>query len=104
MANKTKAPVKKKKQKKSFILTLALVLVVGYFIITIIDLQLEIRDRKEVYEQLDNEYEQIVADNNRLQAIVDNDDKSAYMEQVAREKLGFVMPNEKVFYDITPGA
>lgn len=104
MVNKTKAPVKKKKQKKSFILTLALVLVVGYFIITIIDLQLEIRDRKEVYEQLDNKYEQIVSDNNRLQAIVDNDDKGAYMEQVAREKLGFVMPNEKVFYDITPGA
>ena len=41
---------------------------------------------------------------NRLQAIVDSDDKGAYMEQVAREKLGFVMPNEKVFYDITPGA
>lgn len=104
MATKTKAPAKNKKQSKSFILTLALVLVVGYFIITIIDLQLEIRDRKEVLEQLDNEYEQIISDNSRLQAIVDNEDKGAYMEQVAREKLGFVMPNEKVFYDITPGA
>lgn len=104
MAAKAKAPAKKKKKSRSFILTLALILVVGYFIITIIDLQLEIRDRKEVYEQLDNEYEQIVTDNNRLQAIVDSDDKGAYMEQVAREKLGFVMPNEKVFYDITPGA
>lgn len=104
MATKSKAPAKKKKQSRSFILSLALVLVVGYFIITIIDLQLEIRERKEVYEQLDNEYEQIVSDNNRLQAIVDNEDKSSYYEQVAREKLGFVMPNEKVFYDITPGA
>lgn len=104
MATERKAPAKNKKQSRSFILTLALILVVGYFIITIIDLQLEIRDRKEVYEQLGNEYEQIVSENNRLQAIVDNEDKSAYMEQVAREKLGFVMPNEKVFYDITPGA
>ena len=104
MATKTKAPAKKSKQKRSFILTLALVLVVGYFIITIIDLQLEIRERKEVYAQLDSEYEQIISDNNRLQAIVDNEDKSAYMEQIAREKLGFVMPNEKVFYDITPSA
>ena len=104
MSTKSKAPAKKKKQSRSFILSLALVLVVGYFIITIIDLQLEIRERKEVYEQLDNEYEQIVSDNNRLQAIVDSEDKSNYYEQVAREKLGFVMPNEKVFYDITPGA
>lgn len=104
MAQKKSAPVKKRKQQKSFILTLALVLLVGYFIITIISLQVEIRDRKEVKEQLDIEYEQILADNERLQAIVDSEDKGDYMEQIAREKLGFVMPNEKVFYDITPGA
>lgn len=104
MAQKKSAKAKKHVQKRSFILTLALVLVVGYFIITIIGLQVEIRDRKEVKEQLDAEYEQIIADNNRLQSIVDSEDKGAYMEQVAREKLGFVMPNEKVFYDITPGA
>lgn len=104
MAQKTKAPAKKRKQKKSFILSLALVLLVGYFIITIISLQVEIRDRKEVKEQLDMEYEQILSNNERLQAIVDSEDKGDYMEQVAREKLGFVMPNEKVFYDITPGA
>ena len=80
MANK-KTP--KKKQSRSFILTLGLVLLVGYFVITIIGLQLSIKDR--------------------LQAIVDSEDKSDYMEQIAREKLGFVMPGEKVFYDVTPG-
>ncbi len=104
MAQKKPAKTQKRKQKKSFILSLALVLLVGYFIITIIDLQLEIRDRKEVKEQLDMEYEQILTENERLQAIVDSEDKGSYMEQVAREKLGFVMPNEKVFFDITPGA
>ena len=26
-----------------------------------------------------------------------------YIERVAREKLGYVMPDEKVYYDITPG-
>lgn len=104
MAKKTKAPAKKRKQSRSFILTLALVLLVGYFVITIIGLQIEIRDRKEVKEQLDKEYEQIITENERLQAIVDSEDKGPYMEQIAREKLGFVMPNEKVFFDITPGA
>lgn len=44
-----------------------------------------------------------VAKNDRLQSIVDSDDKSDYIEQVAREKLGFVLPGEKVFYDVTPG-
>ena len=48
-------------------------------------------------------YEQQLEQNDRLQAIVDSEDKSDYIEQIAREKLGFVMPGEKVFYDVTPG-
>ena len=101
MAN-TKSP--KKKQSRSFILTLGLVLLVGYFVITIIGLQLSIRERKGVLEQMQSAYEQQLEQNDRLQAIVDSEDKSDYIEQIAREKLGFVMPGEKVFYDVTPGA
>ena len=100
MAN-TKTP--KKKQSRSFILTLGLILLVGYFVITIIGLQLSIRERKGVLEQMQSAYEQQLEQNERLQAIVDSDDKSDYIEQIAREKLGFVMPGEKVFYDVTPG-
>ena len=96
-----KAP--KKKQSRSFILTLGLVLLVGYFVITIIGLQLSIKDRQGVLEQMQSAYEQQLEQNDRLQAIVDSEDKSDYMEQIAREKLGFIMPNEKVFYDVTPG-
>ena len=44
-----------------------------------------------------------VEENERLQAIVDSEDKSEYLEKIAREKLGFIKPNEKVFYDVTPG-
>jgi cell division protein FtsB len=97
----TKAP--KRKQKKSFILTLGLVLLVGYFVITIIGLQLSIKERQGVLEQKNAAYEQQLEQNDRLQSIVDSDDKSEYMEQIAREKLGFIMPGEKVFYDVTPG-
>lgn len=100
MAN-TKSP--KKKQSRSFILTLGLVLLVGYFVITIIGLQLSIKERKGVLEQMQSAYEQQLEQNDRLQAIVDSEDKSDYIEQIAREKLGFVMPGEKVFYDVTPG-
>ena len=100
MAN-TKSP--KKKQSRSFILTLGLVLLVGFFVITIIGLQLSIRERKGVLEQMQSAYEQQLEQNDRLQAIVDSEDKSDYIEQIAREKLGFVMPGEKVFYDVTPG-
>ncbi len=102
MAKRKTAP--KKVQKRSFILTLGIILLVGYFVISIISLQSTIKERRAELEQKNAAYEQQLADNERLQSIVDDEDKSEYMEQVAREKLGFVMPGEKVFYDVTPGA
>ena len=91
-------------RKKSFILTLGLVLLIGYFVITFFSLRLSIKERRSVWEQKNVEYQQQVAENERLKSIVESEDKSEYIEQVAREKLGYVMPGEKVFYDVTPGA
>lgn len=101
---KTKAKKTKRVQKKSFILTLGLVLLVGYFVITFIGLQLDIRESRTELNRKTEAHQQQLKENERLQAIVDSEDKSAYIEQVAREKLGYVMPGEKVFYDVTPGA
>ena len=91
-------------RKKSFILTLGLVLLIGYFVITFLSLQLSIKERSSVLEQKNVAYQQQIAENERLKSIVESEDKSEYIEQVAREKLGYVMPGEKVFYDVTPGA
>lgn len=94
----------KKKRVKSFLLTLGLILFVGYFVMTIIGLQLSVRESKAELAQKTAELGELQAQNERLQSVVDNEDKSDYIEQVAREKLGYGMPGEKVFYDITPGA
>ena len=91
----SKAP--KAKQTKSFILTLALVLLVGYFVITIIGLQFSIKERQDVLEQKNAVYEEQVEENNRLQAIVDSEDKSEYLEKIAREKYLMKKPNEDIF-------
>ncbi len=101
MATKKNAP---KKQSKSFILTLAMILLVGYFVITIIGHRIAIKDKKAELEQKNQTLQEQYAENDRLKSIVDSDDKSEYIEQVAREQLGFGMPDEKVFYDVTPGA
>lgn len=93
-----------KKQSKSFILTLALILLVGYFVITIIGHRIAIKEKNEELEQKNQILQSQYAENERLEAIVESEDKSEYIEQVAREQLGFGMPNEKVFYDVTPGS
>ena len=98
-----KAKKKKGKAKHSFILTLLLVLAVGYFTISLIDTQLKIKEREKTAEQVSAQYEQQLAEHDRLQKVADGGSQEDYIERVAREKLGYVMPDEKVYYDITPG-
>ena len=98
MANKNK-----KRPKISFVLILGLILLTGYFVITIAGLRIDIKERKQVLKETQQQLEEKEKQNERLQAILDAEDKKSYIEQVARDKLGYVMPGEKVFYDITPG-
>lgn len=91
-----------KKPKRSFILILGLILIIGSFTITIVSKQLEIREKKQEKAQKQQALEQQLYENQYKQSVLDDDDKSDFLEQEAR-KLGFGYPNEKVFYDITPG-
>lgn len=92
-----------KKAKHSFILSLALLLVAGYFVIGLVQSQMDIREKQNEIAAAKAQYQQELDENERLQAVANGGDQSAYMERVAREKLGYVMPDEKVYYDITPG-
>ena len=67
---KTNQKSSKRVQSNSFILTLALVLLVGYFVITIIGLQFQIRDAKAEKDQLTDALQMQLAENNKLQSIV----------------------------------
>ena len=102
-AAKVKKASRAKKRKHSFILSLALLLVAGYFVISLVQTQLQIKEREKKVEEVSAQYEQQLAENERLQQVVDGGDQNEYIERVAREKLGYVMPDEKVYYDITPG-
>lgn len=81
----------------SFILTLSLCLLLGYFLIQIISINIQAKERKEVLNAKEAAYQQQIAENEQKQAVVENPDKSEYMEKIARE-LGYGMPGEKVFY------
>ncbi len=101
MAKKAKKKIKMK-PKHSFILSLALLLAVGYFLISFVSATIDIREKEKEQAEVHARYEAQMAENERLQSVVDGGDEKEYIERVAREKLGYVMPNEKVYYDITP--
>lgn len=92
----------KRRPKRSFILILGLILIIGSFTITIVGKQLEIREKKQERAQKQQVLQQQQRENDYLKSVLQSDDKSNFMEQEAR-KHGYGYPNEKVFYDVTPG-
>ena len=102
MSGKAKKKNAKKEQKFSFILLIGLLFMVGYFAISFVNIRLNIRQREKQVAELKAELEQQLAENDRLQGVLDGEDQEEYIERIAREKLGYVMPGEKVYYNVTP--
>lgn len=94
---------KEKKSSRSFFLTLALIAVMGYFVISLISLQIEIRDKSQEVQDAQAQYEEIQLENEELESFLANGDESTYIERIARDILGYVLPGERVYYDISSG-
>lgn len=99
------AKKKKKKQNKTFsiILIAACCLVLLYFGIRFIKAQAEINTKEAQLNALESTYDEQTGKNEELKDALSEGDESALAEEYARQK-GYVMPDERVYVDITPGA
>lgn len=88
------------KRKKSIILELAIVAVAVYVIVSLVQLQVQISEADRKCEEVSAAYENQQLENSELQRLLENGNEEEYIERVAREQLGFVKPDEKVFYDV----
>ena len=102
MSSKAKKKTAKKEQRFSFILLIGLLFMVGYFAISFVNIRININQREKQVAELKAELEQQLAENDRLQGVLDGEDQEEYIERIAREKLGYVLPGEKVYYNVTP--
>lgn len=94
---------KRKKNNRSFFLTLALVAIMGYFVISLVSLQIEIKDKSQQVSDAKQVYEEKVLENEELESFLNEGDESAYIERIARDVLGYVLPGERVYYDVSSG-
>lgn len=76
----------------------------GYFAITLIQLQIEISEKKETLAQVQAQYNEKVAENEELEKVIEGGNEDEYIERIARDSLGYVKPGEKVYYDISFGS
>ena len=84
------------KKKLAFYIVTGLALI--YFIATLITQQLSISQQNRI-EELQSRVSEAQQQAESLKTEVDNLNNPEYIERIAREQLGLVRPNERVFID-----
>ena len=91
--------VKKEKAKKDIFLRLAVVAFGVYTIATLVTQQIEIREQKAYLENIQQQCEAQEMENLEVERLLSQGDDESYVEKVARDKLDYAYPDEKVFVD-----
>ncbi len=86
-----------KRRQINVFLLLAVVAFSLYAAYTLITLQMEIGQKEQEAQLLQEEIELQLLENAKLQDILDAGLDDAYIEKVARSKLGLAMPGERLF-------
>ena len=71
----------------------------AYGCITLMNMKSKVAEASRTETQLQTEIEAIQEMNASLQYAIDNQDDPDTIEDIARDKLGLVMPEERIFYD-----
>ena len=94
IANKKKSPVK-------MIVRLCFILFAIYVVYNLVLLQIQINEKNEELKILENEiYSQNLV-NQQLEENVNAELTDEEIAEIAREKLGYSLPGERIFIDIT---
>lgn len=89
------------KKRVSFFVRLIVAILAVSGAVTLVNLQIQISEKKEQQELLQAQLDSQKLKNAELESIVSGENSEEYIAEIAREKLDYVKPGEKVFVDIS---
>lgn len=92
---------KKKRKNKSIMLRVLILGVCVYMIATLSGLWNTLNQSRKDLEELKAQYAEEQNDIEELRTMLEDGSQSQIIEKAARERLGFVYPDEQVFIDIS---
>ena len=92
--------VKKKKKKTDLFFKLALFLIAIISAVQLISIHSSISANEEQLAKLEQELAVTTAENEQLQQQLEQGVTDEYIENIAREQLGYVSPFERIFIDV----
>ncbi len=91
----------KKNKKANPLLRLVLALCVVYFAFSLVGGQLELRNRREELAGLQQKLEDQRIANKETERLISMNEDETYIERIAKDRLGYAFPDERVFIDFS---
>lgn len=92
---------RKNKKDRSIFLRIFILIVCGYFTVTLANLWGELNDSKKELARLQKQLADEQVEAEELRAMLKEESNTPLIEKAARERLGYVYSNEQVFVDIS---
>lgn len=86
-------------RRSHWLTALVIVGVIAYAIFALMNMRTKVAEANETEQQLRQKMEQIQEENAALQYAIDHQYDDKTIEDIARDRLGLVLPDEKIFYD-----
>ena len=90
-----------KKPKKGIFLRIAAVAFAVYLLYSLISMQADINGKQNELEELRQQYTESLIRNEELQKTLDSYGTDEFVEEQAREKLGYAYPEEHFYIDVS---
>lgn len=95
---------KKRRGPVSFLASIAALLFAGFAVFAVVRDQISIRENMQKYNELTSMTNETLEDNERIKAYFEDEDKlNEYIENMARDKLDYANPDERIYYVIPAG-
>lgn len=85
-------------KKVGLLVKIALVILLVYLVLTLVNVRQQISDANAAIDTLTQQVDEQTQDNTELSNAIENRDDPSYVEDLARERLGLVAPNDRVFF------
>lgn len=86
------------KKHRHFFLKLGVTLIIGYAVVYLIFMQIEIAKKSGEYEAVRAQRIAVEEENEQLERYSSDEFRSEYIEEIARGELDYSYPDEKIYY------
>ena len=92
---------KKSKKRTSFLTMLVIAILIALVGVQLIHLRSQIESAQNQLTALKSDLDSAKQANDALASALEKDDDPEFLQELARDQLGYVTPGEKSFYDVS---